>query len=157
MPKVYGGNHRVSFANTMNYFLQALDYLEPLTFAVGAVVGFRAFRRCRKLGYLVMAVSFCLAVFSLLALPRIKAELRARRTPAPSEETQRKINAAVSEAIERVLREAGTPPAAVEHDLRFPLGPLVLVFGFWLLARREPRIERGSVLVDRRAQEHPAA
>src|SRR5688572_11072286 len=124
----------------MHYMLQALDWLKPLALTLGAVIGISAFRRCRKVGYLVVAIYFCLAVFSLLALPRIKAELRARQAPQ-SEETRRKIDAAVSEAIDRVSREEGAQPGAVEHDIRFPLGPLFLVFGVWLLARREPRVE----------------
>jgi len=125
----------------MHYILQALDWLEPLIFALGAVLGFWAFRRCRKIGYFVVAIYFCLAVFSLLVLPRIKAELYARRTPTRSEETQRKINAAISEAMERVIKEEGESfqPEPMERSIRFPLGPLVLVLGVWLLARREPR------------------
>ena len=141
----------------MHYILQALDWLEPLTFALGASVGFWAFRRCRKIGYLVVAIYFCLAVFSVLALPRIKAELRARRTPTQSQETQRKINAAVSEAIDRVMREDGAPPGAAERDIRFPLGPLVLVLGVWLLARRETCVSRSDMVSGSPADEHTTA
>ena len=141
----------------MHHILQALDWLEPLTFALGAFVGFWAFQRCRKIGYLVVAIYFCLAVFSLLALPRIKAELRARQTPTHSEATQRKIEAAVSEAIDRVMREEGTQPGAAERSIRFPFGPLVLVLGVWLLARREPRVERGGMVSVSSAHEHTTA
>ena len=141
----------------MHYILQALDWLEPLTFALGTVVGFWTFRRCRKVGYLVVAIYFCLAVFSLLALPRIKAELRARQTPTQSEETQRKVSAAVSEAVDRVMREEGAQPGAAERHIRFPFGPLVLVLGVWLLARREPRVERSSTVSDSPAHDHTAA
>ena len=141
----------------MHYILQAVDWLEPLTYAVGAVTGFWAFRRCRKSGYLVVAIYFCLAVFSLLALPRIKAELRARQTPKQSEEAQRKIDAAVSEAIDRVMREQGSQPVAVERSIRFPFGPLLLVLGVWLLARREPRVQRSDMVSDTPTHEHTTA
>ena len=141
----------------MHYILQAVDWLEPLTYAVGAVTGFWAFRRCRKIGYLVVAIYFCLAVFSLLALPRIKAELRARQTPKQSEEAQRKIDAAVSEAIDRVMREQGSQPVAVERSIRFPFGPLLLVLGVWLLARREPRVQRSDMVSDTPTHEHTTA
>ena len=141
----------------MHYILQAVDWLEPLTFAVGAVTGFWAFRRCRKIGYLVVAIYFCLAVFSLLALPRIKAELRARQTPKQSEEAQRKIDAAVSEAIDRVMRGQGSQPVAVERSIRFPFGPLLLVLGVWLLARREPRVQRSDMVSDTPTHEHTTA
>lgn len=141
----------------MHYVLQALDWLEPLTFALGAGISFCAFRRCRKVGYLVVALYFCVAVFSLLVLPRIKAELHARRTPTQSEETQRKINAAVSEAIERGLSEEGAQSGAVERSIRFPLGPLLLVLGVWLLARRDARSSRSDVVSDTPKDETTAA
>jgi len=130
----------------MHYIFQALDWLEPLTFAVGAVVGFWAFRRCRKIGYLVVAIYFCLVLFALLALPRIKAELRTRATPTQSEETQRKIATAINEAVDRVLKEEGTLPPAAPRELRLPFGPLFLVLGIWLLARREPRVESSHMV-----------
>ena len=142
----------------MRYILQALDWLEPLTFALGAVVGFWGFRRCRKIGYLIVAVYFCLGLFSLLAMPRINAELRARRTPTQSDETQRKIDAAMSEAMERVMREEGESfqPPPMERSIRFPFGPLVLVLGVWLLARREPRVPR-SDMVSETQHDHTTA
>jgi hypothetical protein len=126
----------------MHYLLQALDWLELLTFIVGTGVGFRAFRRCRKMGYLVVALYFCLCVFSMLALPRIKDALRARQAPTVTEETHRKISAAIDEAVERVRREDGLPPEHGEWTIRFPLGPLLLVLGVWLLARKELRVGR---------------
>jgi hypothetical protein len=141
----------------MHYLLQALDWLEPLTVAVGAGVGFWAFRRCRKIGYLIVTVYFCLAVFSLVALPRIKAEMRARQAPTVTEETERKINAAVSEAIDRVMSEEGAQPGAAERSIRFPLGPLLLVLGIWLLARREPRVQKNGMVSDTPTHEHPTA
>jgi len=123
----------------MPYFLQALDWPEPLTYATGAGVGFWAFRLSRKVGYLLVASYFCVVVFSLLALPRIKAELDARRAPTQSEETQRKISAAVSEAVDGVLNKEGVQPGAGERNIHIPLGPLLLVIGVWLLTRGEAR------------------
>jgi len=142
---------------TMHYILQALDWLQPLALAFGAVVGFWAFRRSRKVGYLVVAIYFCLAVFSQLALPRIKAELNARRTPTLSEQTERKIDAAVSEAIDRVMREEGVPFRTVAFNHRINFGPLVLVLGVWLLARREPRVEKPDAASDTPKYEHTSA
>lgn len=147
----------VDMAFHMHYLLQALDWLESLTFAVGAGVGFWAFRRCRKIGYLIVTVYFCLAVFSLIALPRIKAEWRARQAPTVTEETQRKISAAIKEAVERVMREEGAPPGAAERGIRFPLGPLLLVLGVWLLARREPRVSGSNGASGAPTHEHTRA
>lgn len=114
--------------------------------ALGAGVGFWAFRRCRKVGYLLVALYFCFAVFSMVALPRIKAELRARHAPTLSEATEQKINAAVREAIDRVMSEEGAQPRVAERNIRFPLGPLLLILGVWMLARRETRTDRDNVI-----------
>ena len=140
----------------MHYVIQVLDWLEPLTFALGACVSFWAFRRCRKRGYLVVALYFCLAVFSVLAMPRINAELRARRTPAPSEETERKINAAINEAVERVMGEEGAAPGVATRKITFPL-EVVLVLGVWLLARREPRVGKSDVVSENPTHEPTTA
>lgn len=98
----------------------------------------------------MVAVYFCLAVFSLLVLPRIEAEMNAPRRPTRSEERQRELNVAMSEAMERIMREEGEDIQAVpmQRKIQFPLGPLVLVLGVWLLARREARISRSDAVCD---------
>jgi hypothetical protein len=122
------------------YATQAIEWLNPVVYLVGLVVAVWAFRRCRKLGYLVVAVYFALSAFTLLAMPSINRAIRAHRPPDYSAQTQQKIDAAVQDAIHKVLAEEGRPYGVpAKRTVRFPFGPIVLVAGLWLLAKREPQ------------------
>lgn len=123
------------------YAMEAVKWLEPLLYVTGLVIAVSTFRRCRKRGYIVLAFYFVLCIFSVLAMPRINRAIRARRAPDLSRETQKKIDVAVQQAIDRVLEEEGHPAIHATGRISFPFGPLVLVTGLWLLARREPRKE----------------
>lgn len=64
--------------------------------------------------------------------------MEARSAPDLSEQSQQKINAAVQQAIDRVLEEEGqhyAPPK--KRKVHFPFGPIVLVVGLWLIAKRD--------------------
>ncbi len=52
----------------------------------------------------------------------------------------------MTEAYERVMREEGMQPVAASRSIRFPFGPLLLVVGVWLLARREVGVGRSESL-----------
>ena len=83
-------------------------------------------------------ILFALSVFSLLAMPSINRAIHANRPPDISTQTQQKIDAAVKEAVDQVLMQEGHPVVAAKQTIRFPFGPMVLVFGLWLVSRREP-------------------
>ena len=73
-------------------------------------------------------------------MPHINRAFRAHRAPTLSEQTQRKIEEAQRQAIERVLEQEGhPPPTPVRRTIYFPFGPIVLVVGLWLVAKGEPR------------------
>jgi hypothetical protein len=120
-----------------------LDWLHPLVHLVGLGVAIWAFMRCRKRGYVVIAAYFGLMLFSLFAIPAINRAIDAHREPGISEHTQKKLNAAIQQAVERVLEEEGREAVpyhrTVHHrTVHFPLDGIVLVAGLWLIARREP-------------------
>jgi len=122
----------------MTYYLyRAIHWLSPIIHAIGLAIAIRAFLRCRKRGYLVVAAYFALCVFAIVAMPPINRALAARRAPDISTQTREKIDQAVNEAVDRVLAEAGHPAVAAEMNINFPFGPIVLVLGLWLIARRE--------------------
>ena len=123
----------------MIYLLQAADYFELLVYLTGACVGFWAFRRSRKCGYLLVASYFCVAA----CWPWVRAEINRRRSVSVPVARQQKIDAAVQEAYERVMREEGMQPVPASRDVRLPLGPLLLGSGVWLLARKEVDYEAG--------------
>jgi hypothetical protein len=106
------------------FFLHAVHWLNPMVHCIGLWVGIWAFLRCHKRGYLVVALYFALVLFSLLVMPSISRAYRAHHPPDISEQEQQKMNAA---------------PLKVN----FEIGPMVLVAGLWLIARREPNQANG--------------
>jgi hypothetical protein len=122
------------------FLVDAVEWLNPAVCVVGLGIAVWAFLRCRKWGYLVVTIYFALSVFTLLAMPSINRVIRAHGAPDYSAQTQQKIDAAVQEAIHKVLVEDGHPYGIPKkRTIRFPFGPILLVVGLWLLARRETR------------------
>lgn len=121
----------------MEMFLwSAIDWLNPIVYVVGLVVAVWAFRCCRRWGYLLVGFYFLLVLFTLFATPSINRAIQVRNVPELSERLDQKISAAAQQAIDRVPQEktqAQAPPQ--QRIARFPLGPLVLVLGLWLIAR----------------------
>ena len=120
------------------FFIQALNWLNPVLHLLGLVIAVRAFRHSRNWGYLVVGFYFVLVLFSLLAKPFINRVVSEYRSRDASEALQQKIDTAVQQAVKRVLAEEGqryTPPSTL--NVHFPLGPIVLVAGLWLIAKRE--------------------
>ncbi len=124
-----------------SFFSKAVEWLNPAVYGIGLAVALWAFMRCRNCGYLVLAIYFGIVLFSVLAMPSINRTIRAHRTPDISQETQEKIDAAIQQAIDRVLKEEGQPVAPAKKSIHFPFGPIVLVVGLWLVARRESGAE----------------
>jgi hypothetical protein len=121
------------------YATQTVEWLNPIVSLVGLVIAIWAFRRCRKWGYLMVAFYFALSVFTLLAMPSINRAIRAHQAPDYDAQVEQKINVAITEAVDKVLAEEGRPygiPA--QRTIHFPFGPMILVAGLWLLAKREP-------------------
>jgi hypothetical protein len=122
------------------YATQAVEWLTPLVYLVGLGIAIWAFRRCRKCGYLVIAIYFALCIFMVLVMPSINRAMRAHRQPDYSAETRQKIDAAVQDATRKVLAEAGHPEGITsKRTIHFPFGSILLVVGLWLLAKGEPQ------------------
>ena len=120
------------------YAIKTIEWLNPLVFFVGLCISVWAFRRSHKRGYLVLAFYFGLVVSSLVVWPRINRAIHARKPPDISEQTQQKIDASVQEAVHKVLVEEGHPEGVpAKRTMHFPFGPILLVIGLWLVARRE--------------------
>lgn len=131
--------HDIRETGPVEVFLwNAIDWLNPIVYVAGVAVAVWGFRYCRRWGYLVVGFYFVLGLFALFAMPTIRRAIQARNEPSLSEQTTQKIDAAVRQAIDRVLEEEGqsyAPPQ--KQTVRFPFGPLVLVVGLWLIARRD--------------------
>lgn len=123
----------------MSYHLiKAIEWMHPIVYLVGLVIAVWAFRRCRRWGYLAFATYFAFFAFSLLAMPSINRAINAHRPPDYDEQTRQKIDAAVQQAVDRVLAEEGRPQGIPEKRMvEFPFGPMLLVAGLWILAKGE--------------------
>jgi len=122
---------------------RAVEWLNPIVYLVGFGIALWAFRRGRKWGYLIVATYFALAIFSLVAMPSINRAIRAHRQPDISQQTQQKIDAAVQEAVHKVLVQEGHPEGIPQkHTIHFPFGPILLVAGLWLVARGETNLSK---------------
>jgi hypothetical protein len=121
----------------MHYMFTVIDCLNPLVHVVGLGIAIWAFRRSLKQGYLVVAVYFALAVFSLLAMPKINRIMAERRGPDISEDTERRMNETVQETLRKFWEDERNQPLVAKRNINFPLGPILLVLGLWLVARKE--------------------
>jgi len=124
------------------YATQAIEWLTPLVYLFGLAIAVWAFRRCRRRGYLVVAAYFALCAFSLLAMPSINRAIRAHQTPNYDVQTRQKMDAAVQQAVDKVLADEGQPHGIpAQKTVHLPFGPILLIVGVWLLARGEtPRL-----------------
>ncbi len=131
------------FINYIHYyndlFLRHANYwLTLAAYIAGLCVTICAFRRCRKRGYLVIACYFALVIVTAYILPPIYRAINARRAPDVSARVQQKIHDAVEQATNQVLQQEGLTHVPYTVNYYLNLGPLLLVIGLWLIARREP-------------------
>jgi hypothetical protein len=122
-----------------HYLSKALEWLHPIIYAAGLFITLKAFRCTRVKAFLALAFYFVAALFAMLAMPHINRALDARRAPEISAQAEAKMARAIDEAVQRVMTDEGLPAQAHKEELEVPVGPALLVFGIWLLARREQR------------------
>ncbi len=122
----------------MHSFLAATaTVLTAIVYCVGFCVAIWAFSYCRSRGYLVMGLYFVLCLFTLLVMPSIHRAIDSRHRRTASEEAQYRINQAVQDAMHHVMVKQGLHPAG--KDISFPFGPILLVTGFWLVAKQDAK------------------
>jgi len=103
----------------------------------GLAITVWAFLRCRKCGYLVIAAYFAVIVlWSYIWMP-IHRSIEAHRPPDASQQMQQAIDKAVEKAADETQVQTGRPLVFVQRKIYLPFGPIALVAGLWLLAKRE--------------------
>ena len=122
------------------YLIEAIDWLNPIVSIVGLIVSIWAFRKFRKKGYILISAYFAIAAFNLLAVPKINQAIAEKQPPAIPQKTQERIDQEIAEVYVRNFEE-GTFPAAATRNINFPLGPILLVTGLWLVAKKENNAE----------------
>ena len=120
----------------ITYYL--FQWLSPAVHLLGLIIGIWAFRKCHKKGYIVISVYFGLALFSLIAMPKINRMLAKQNSVQISAEAQEKLSQEINEVYQRYYEETeGASAQPMTLNLKFPLGPIILVSGLWILARKE--------------------
>jgi len=106
----------------------------PLVLFLGLIAAILGFVRSKKPGYVVVATYFLLAFLSLTVGPRLY-KLYGDKTITP--DTQKRINEATEKAYREAIVGSNYIPYADTANIALPLGNLLLVFGIWLLAKKE--------------------
>jgi len=121
-----------------------LKWWDTAVFLTGLAVAVWAFRRCRKRAWLVVGAYFALALFAWHVWPPIRNAIYACPIPPPTEQVD---NAAKQKTLSQAFAEAkNLPPPVAIYRISVQVGPVVLVWGLWLLARREPEHHRPDKL-----------
>ncbi len=119
-------------------------WLELLAYAIGFAASVWASRASHRWGYALVAIYFFLAVCTLTLVPAINKAM-INRWEARSE-----LSAEAKEDYARdllaVQRKYYPSPPPSRINITFPLGPIILVSGICLLARREAEKRSGEVL-----------
>lgn len=118
--------------------LEMAKWLNTVVYVIGLCIAVWAFRRCRKRAYLVLGAYFALVLFAWHVWPPISHAIYVYRTPIAE---QQKANEDFYQATMEVLAKEGHPLPA-PYRIRIEIAPMVLVFGLWLLAKREPVYHR---------------
>jgi hypothetical protein len=120
---------------TFYYATEAAKWLNTVVYLVGLGIALWAFLRCRRRGYFVVALFFALVLFAWHVWPPISHAIYVHRTPIEVQQTD-----------EVQARERHSTPAPYRIDIQ--IAPMVLVFGLWLLARREPEYHQPNTALE---------
>jgi hypothetical protein len=121
--------------------IKAVHWLNPLVYIVGVAVGAWAYWLSRKLGYLVVTAYFLLVVCSVFIGPAINRMIATRwdtqRQSEISPQAHEQFIKEYSALLQKYYPPGNSAPATI--NINFPFGPIILVSGLWMLARRESR------------------
>ena len=130
--------------NASHIAYKAAEWLNPFVHAMGLVVCLWAYRFSRKPAYFVIGFYYLLAVGSLLFGPMINRAITERS------QTQTRLSAEVEQQYQEEIRavhekyysrpgDSTVSTVAKAHDMEigFPVGPLILLSGIWMLAKED--------------------
>jgi hypothetical protein len=122
-------------------FVLVFHWLDPLVYVTGIAVTIWAYILSRKLGYLFVAVYFLLALWSTSLEPALNrmrtTQWDAQRETEISPEAHAQFMQEYSALLQKYYPPNTAAPATI--SLRFPFGPVLLVFALWTLANLESR------------------
>ena len=115
--------------------LKAFLWLNPLVHVAGLAISVWAWRATRKTGYIVVALYFVLALLGKSFPGVLRVVSGAPNAPALTTQQQQEYTREMT-AVDKRYFPSGHP---VAQTVVFPLGPIVLVAGLWMLAKRDTK------------------
>ncbi|NLB69903.1 MAG: hypothetical protein GX804_09550, partial [Lentisphaerae bacterium] len=115
--------------------VNAIDWLPAIIYAIGLIVAILAYKWSRKRGYISIAVFFALAVYAYTLAPNVNrflARSYSQQTVLADEQISE-----FNREMEQLYEKYNPQPVAMNHNISFPLGLIILVAGLWSLARNE--------------------
>ncbi|MCG3150668.1 MAG: hypothetical protein PCFJNLEI_04159 [Verrucomicrobiae bacterium] len=132
------------------------NLLGVLLSVIAVVVCVWAYRRSRKLGYMLIAAGVLFGVVTMVAFSAIhKARVRAWYAQHQLAEDAHKAFMEESNAIAKKYFPAGNPPTG--PSIHFPVGAVLALTGLWLLARAEGKIPAEPDAGGHAAEPHASA
>jgi hypothetical protein len=125
--------------SAFDFSLKAVHWLNPIVYMVGAAIGTWAYRRSRKIGYVVVAAYFVLMLVTVSILPVVNSMIESHwdteRSAELSPQAHRQFVNEYTALLQKYYPPGQQSPATIHLNL--PIGPIILVAGVWLLARRD--------------------
>jgi len=137
------------------YVSLAFSWLTPIIYLAGLGLSVWAFRRSRKKGYLAVGAYFAFCVYSIVATRAINHTTYEKiccrcyseiHNTAMQGDVNELDPEPESDSIDDVQEEPLEPiepmPFVIPvRTINFPFGPMLLVLGLWLIARRETSLQ----------------
>ena len=113
--------------------LKVFLLLNPILHVAGLAIAVWAWRATRKTGYLIVGLYFVVALLGKSFPPFLRVVVGQSKGSALTQQQQQEYTREMS-ATDRRYFPSGHP---VIQTVVFPLGPMVLVTGLWVLAKRD--------------------
>jgi hypothetical protein len=122
---------------TAHSSVEIIGWIQVVVYLIGLGIAIWGFLRSRKCGYLVIASYFALVVLWLGVWQPLQRAKQERQPKDPNEQMQQQIDSAIRQSAERAAAKDGQPFVLFQRTVYVPDGPILLVIGLWLLAKRE--------------------
>ena len=112
---------------------KGLLWLNPITHVVGLAIAIWAWYVTRKTGYIVIALFFLLVVLGKSSPGVVRVVYGPSKAQLPNPQQAQEYTQQAT-ALDKRYFPAGHPQL---QSIPFPLGPIVLVAGLWVLVKRD--------------------
>lgn len=119
------------------YFAKSVEWLNLVIYLAGLITCIWAYKNCHKCGYLILAIYFFIVTAGLIFGPAIHRALaeRSQSKSQLSPEMEKQYQQDLVALNQKYFPSGQT----MLYKIRFPLGPMILVAGVWILAKRDSK------------------